>query len=109
MSLMRSVMETVAQAMPAKERDPLIDKSGGYLEQPLPRVDGHAKVTGQARFTADVSLEHLAHAVLVHSTIAKGRIVRIDASAAERSPGFIAIVTHENAPPMRAPHLINVM
>ena len=109
MSVMRTVMETVARVIPAKEPDPLLDKSGGYLGQPLRRVDGHAKVTGQARFTADVALDHLAHAVLVHSTIAKGRIVRIDASAAERAPGFIALISHENAPKLKAPHLINVM
>ena len=36
--------------------------------QPLIRVDGALKVTGQARYAVDVSLDHLAHAVLVRST-----------------------------------------
>ena len=109
MSVMRTVIETVARVLPAKEADPLMHKPGGYIGQPLGRVDGAAKVTGQADFTADVALDNLAHAVLVHSTIAKGRIARVDTSAAEATPGFIAVMTHENAPQMKAPHLINVM
>ena len=109
MSLMQKVLEHVARVMPARAPDPLLDKVGGYLGQPMRRVDGPAKVTGQARFTADIALDDLVHAVLVHGTIPKGRILRIDASAAERAPGFVAVVTHENAPTMKAPHLINVM
>jgi xanthine dehydrogenase YagR molybdenum-binding subunit len=109
MSVMRTVMETVARVMPARAPDPLAHRTGGYVGQPLGRVDGAAKVTGQARFTADVSLDGLVHAALVHSTIASGRVARIDATAAERAPGFIALVTHENAPRLKAPHLINVM
>jgi xanthine dehydrogenase YagR molybdenum-binding subunit len=109
MSLLRSVMETVARVMPERKRDPLLGKTGGYVGRPLPRVDGRMKVTGEARFTADVAVDHPVHAVLLHSTIARGRIVRIDTSAAERSPGFIAVVTHLNAPKMNAPHLLNVM
>ena len=109
MSVMRTVMETVARVMPAKAPDPLIDKADGYVGQPLRRVDGVAKVTGEAHFTADIALDNLAHAVLVHSTIASGRVATIDASLAEQAPGFIALMTHENAPKMKGPHLINVM
>ena len=44
---------------------------------PVVRADGRLKVTGGARYTADVPVERLAHAVLVGSTIASGRITRI--------------------------------
>ena len=65
----------------------------------LNRVDGIAKVTGAARYAAEaVRFPDQAEAVLVQSTIGAGRIVEIDTSAAERAPGVILVMTHENAP-----------
>jgi xanthine dehydrogenase YagR molybdenum-binding subunit len=60
-------------------------------------VDGRRKITGTARYAAELRHPHLAHAVLVQSTIAKGRIVAIDAAAARRAPGVIEILSHQNA------------
>ncbi|MBW4494922.1 MAG: xanthine dehydrogenase family protein molybdopterin-binding subunit [Oscillatoria princeps RMCB-10] len=68
--------------------------------KPLDRVDGRLKVTGQAPYTADFPIENLAYGALIESTIAKGRIVKIDTSAAEAAPGVLGIVTHLNAPPL---------
>lgn len=65
---------------------------------PLDRVDGRAKVTGRAAYAADAPVAGLAHAVLVQSTIAKGRITRVDAGAAQAAPGVLAVLTHANAP-----------
>jgi xanthine dehydrogenase YagR molybdenum-binding subunit len=107
MPLMRKIMETVARFVPDKEPDPLIHKHG-YIGREVNRVDGPVKVKGEATFTAEFQIENLAHAALVHSTISKGRIVRIDTSQAESSQGFIAVVTHENAPKMKKPTLLNV-
>ena len=64
---------------------------------PLDRVDGPLKVCGQAHYTGDLALPHMAHAVLVTSTIASGRIVAIETAAAERAPGVVAVLTHTNA------------
>ncbi|MCK9686202.1 xanthine dehydrogenase family protein molybdopterin-binding subunit [Scleromatobacter humisilvae] len=64
---------------------------------PLDRVDGPLKVCGQAHYTGDLAPPRMAHAVLVTSTIASGRIARIDAAAAERAPGVVAVITHANA------------
>lgn len=107
MGVMRKIMETVVQFVPDKEPDPLIPKHG-YLGKPLSRVDGPLKVKGEARFTAEFDIENLAYAALVYSTIAKGRVARIDASEAEKMPGLIAIITHENAPKMKKPSLMNM-
>jgi xanthine dehydrogenase YagR molybdenum-binding subunit len=68
---------------------------------PLDRVDGPLKVCGQAHYTGDLALPGMAHAVLVTSTIASGRVVRIDSAAAQRAPGVVAVITHLNA--MRLP------
>jgi xanthine dehydrogenase YagR molybdenum-binding subunit len=66
--------------------------------EPLSRLDGPAKVTGSARFSADVGMEGLAHAVVVGSTIARGAITSIDTAAAEATPGVLAVLTPANAP-----------
>lgn len=65
---------------------------------PRRRADGRAKVTGSARYTADMQLEKLALAVVVQSTIPNGRITHIDIGAARAAAGVLAILTHENAP-----------
>ena len=71
--------------------------SGG-VGAPLDRVDGYLKVTGGARYAAEHPIEGLAHAVLVQSTIARGRIARLDTAAAEAAPGVLAVISHLNAP-----------
>ena len=74
---------------------------------PIDRLDGFAKVTGTATFAVEHQLEGLVHAALVHGGLAKGKIIAIDAAEAERSPGVIAVITHENAPRMKDPPLFN--
>ena len=68
--------------------------------QPISRIDGRLKVTGSARYTADIPLEAIVHAAIVYSTIANGRIVSIDTAAAENAPGVLAVLTHKNMPRM---------
>jgi xanthine dehydrogenase YagR molybdenum-binding subunit len=70
--------------------------------QPISRADGRRKVTGSARYTADVPAPAAAHAAIVHSKIARGRTVSIETAAAERAPGVLAVLTHETMPRMKA-------
>jgi xanthine dehydrogenase YagR molybdenum-binding subunit len=63
-------------------------------------VDGRLKVTGGAHYTADITLAGAAHAAIVHSTIANGRTVSIDTTAAEKAPGVLTVFTHRNMPRM---------
>ena len=71
------------------------------IGQPVNRVDGVLKVTGAAAYSGDVAQAGQAHAVLVLSTIAKGRIVSIDTVTVMRMPGVLLVMTHANA--MRLP------
>jgi xanthine dehydrogenase YagR molybdenum-binding subunit len=71
-----------------------------YIGTATSRVDGIAKVTGAAKYAAEFNVPGLAHASLVCSTIAKGRITRIDTSAATRVKGVLTVLTHENRPAM---------
>ena len=71
-----------------------------YIGTATSRVDGIAKVTGAAKYAAEFNVPGLAYASLVTSTITKGRIKRIDTSSASRVKGVLAVLTHENRPPM---------
>jgi len=71
-----------------------------YIGAATSRVDGRAKVTGQAKYAGEFDATGLAHASVVASTIARGRIARIDASEALSVEGVIAVLTHQNRPPM---------
>ncbi len=65
---------------------------------PLDRIDGTRKVTGTATYAYEYPVEGVTYVFPVQSTIAKGRVVSIDASAARALPGVIAVLSHENAP-----------
>jgi xanthine dehydrogenase YagR molybdenum-binding subunit len=70
------------------------------IGQPISRTDGRLKVTGGARYTADIAAVGAAHAAIVHSTIANGRTVSIDTAAAEKAPGVLAVLTYRKMPRM---------
>jgi len=71
-----------------------------YIGTATSRVDGLAKVTGAAKYAADYNVPGLAHGSVVCSTIAKGRITRLDTSAAKAVKGVLTVLTHDNRPPM---------
>jgi xanthine dehydrogenase YagR molybdenum-binding subunit len=67
------------------------------LGAPINRTDGWAKVSGAARYSAEHTFPNMAHAVLVTSSVASGRVLRIDADGAAEVPGLLLVMTHENA------------
>jgi xanthine dehydrogenase YagR molybdenum-binding subunit len=82
------------------------------IGEPLDRVDGPAKVTGAARYAAEWPVRGVTHAVIVTSRIASGRVAGIDASAAQRASGVIAVMTHDNAPrlvPDKDDHVLTIL
>ncbi|WP_329033603.1 xanthine dehydrogenase family protein molybdopterin-binding subunit [Streptomyces sp. NBC_01725] len=64
----------------------------------ISRVDGPRKVAGAAPYPSDFNVHHQVHAALVGSTVAAGRVVRIDTAPAEAAPGVISVLTHLNMP-----------
>jgi xanthine dehydrogenase YagR molybdenum-binding subunit len=69
---------------------------------PINRVDGRRKVTGAARYTAEIPIAEMTYAVIVQSTIGRGTIERVDTSAAQMLPGVIKVLTHENMPKLES-------
>ena len=75
----------------------------GTLDRPavgaaMPRVEGHEKVSGEARYAVEHDVEGVAHAALVQSTVAKGEVRAVDADAALALKGVLAVLWHQNAP-----------
>ncbi|WP_176053387.1 xanthine dehydrogenase family protein molybdopterin-binding subunit [Paraburkholderia caribensis] len=68
------------------------------IGQSVRRIDGRLKVTGAAPYTADRNLPGMVHAYGVFSTVASGRILRIDTTEASRVPGVIDIFHHAHFP-----------
>jgi len=64
----------------------------------LDRTDGPLKTTGGARYAAEFRLPELCHAVMVLSTIPRGRITSLDTTRAERATGVLLVLSHRNAP-----------
>jgi xanthine dehydrogenase YagR molybdenum-binding subunit len=73
-----------------------------YIGTPTSRVDGRAKVTGEAKYAGEFNVTNLAYGFVVESTIPKGRIKHIDISDAMKVGGVIAVLTHKNRPPLAA-------
>lgn len=71
---------------------------GPHTGQPVDRVDGRAKVTGQALYAAEHHRPGLLYGVVISSPLAKARIRLIDSSAALAERGVVQVFTHENRP-----------
>ncbi len=59
----------------------------------ITRLEDARMVTGQAKYTDDLTLPGLAHLAVLRSPYAHARIVSIDASAARELPGVIDVIT----------------
>jgi xanthine dehydrogenase YagR molybdenum-binding subunit len=72
--------------------------------KPLPRIEGPLKTTG----TAVYSYEHhdvapnAAYGYILGAGVAKGRIASIDVSRAKAAPGVLAVITADNAGPIKS-------
>ncbi|PNU04837.1 xanthine dehydrogenase family protein molybdopterin-binding subunit [Novosphingobium guangzhouense] len=89
--------------VPGGVPDPLIGRQHGHLGRAVSRIDGPLKVSGTARFAADFPMSDMVYAAIVFSTIAKGRIVRLDTVRALAADGVVEVMTYRNAPRLAPP------
>ncbi|MFL6792994.1 MAG: xanthine dehydrogenase family protein molybdopterin-binding subunit, partial [Bradyrhizobium sp.] len=73
-----------------------------YIGTATSRVDGRAKVTGEAKYAGEFNVPGLVYGYVVESTIPTGRITGIDTSEALRVSGVIDVLTHQHRPQMAA-------
>jgi CO/xanthine dehydrogenase Mo-binding subunit len=75
-----------------------------YIGARLPRPDGPTKLTGEARYAADLSLPGQLHVRLVLSPHAHARILSVNVDDARAVPGVVAVVTASDlAPHVKSP------
>jgi CO/xanthine dehydrogenase Mo-binding subunit len=87
----------------------ILEKSGFNADKKLKVVgtnpvkhDGIDKVTGRAKFGADLFLPGMLVGKILRSPHAHAKIKSIDTSAAEKLPGVKAVVTRDDFPDMKA-------
>ena len=72
------------------------DSSIPYIGRATSRIDGPAKVTGSAKYSAEYAAPDLLHGYVVCGAIAKGRILSIDIDGAMAVTGVVDVLTHEH-------------
>ena len=96
--------ETKVVEMPDRELEPWgPDANLAVVGKAVPRVDAVEKVTGTATYASDVSLPGMLQAVIVRSTIAKGRAASVDLEAARRLPGVVDAMSYGDLPRLSKP------
>ena len=73
----------------------LDDMKQSILGKPVSRIDGLAKVTGTATYSAEYTIENCAEGVLVPATITRGKVKRIDKDSVLAMPGVLAVIDDE--------------
>ena len=71
---------------------------GGVLGRSGPKIDGRARITGQAQFVADMKLPRMLHGKFLRSPHAHARIVSIDLTRALALPGVLGAMKGEDLP-----------
>jgi len=66
--------------------------------KPIGRVDGFEKVSGEARYSGDVTLPDLIWGKALRSPLPHARIARIDVTRARALPGVLAVLTAADLP-----------
>src|SRR5258705_6011477 len=79
----------------SEKRDPLsvLDRPNSYIGKIVPRPNLDRLMQGRGLYVSDVELPRMVHVVFLRSPHAHARIAGMDAAAARRMPGVIAIVT----------------
>jgi xanthine dehydrogenase YagR molybdenum-binding subunit len=62
------------------------------------RIDGPIKVTGTARYTADLRAPNMLHGVFVTAAIPAGKVIAFGKDEALAEPGVVRVLTHEDMP-----------
>jgi carbon-monoxide dehydrogenase large subunit len=78
---------------PASDRLSELDRPNSYIGKVVPRPNLERLMQGRGLYVSDMALPRMAHVAFLRSPHAHADIVAIDATAAKRVPGVIAVVT----------------
>jgi len=84
------------QASPPTHRASIPVTQPRYVGQDTPRVEDPLLLTGRAEYGDNIRLHGMLHMAVLRSPHARARIVRVDASKAEKLPGVVAVLTPDD-------------
>src|SRR5437870_8824498 len=85
-------LEQAERMVPQDEPPPLpVNEKLKVIGKPTTRLDGRSKVTGAAKYTADVNPPGMLFARMVCSPYPHAKVKSIDVSAAANAPGVKAV------------------
>lgn len=73
-------------------------KNFKVINKSVPRIDGFDKVTGRAKYAADLFFPNMLYGGMLRSKYASAEVVRIDTGKARALPGVHAVVTADDMP-----------
>ncbi|MFV0504664.1 MAG: xanthine dehydrogenase family protein molybdopterin-binding subunit [Lachnospirales bacterium] len=74
------------------------EKKFNVINQSKPRIDGYDKVTGKARYAADIYMEDMLYAGVKRSGHVSAKVTKIDVTKAKSIEGVHAVITFEDMP-----------
>ncbi len=72
-----------------------------YVGKRMTKPDIYGKVTGEAKYTDDITLPGMVEGRILCAPVAHAKIVSIDTSEAEALPGVLCVLTHKDCPDIR--------
>ena len=91
--------ETKVVELPARNPTPWAEDADLHIVGTrVPRMDAIEKVTGTARYTADVQRPGMLHAAILRAPVARGRVTELDLSYALTLDGVRGGVTIDGVP-----------
>jgi carbon-monoxide dehydrogenase large subunit len=64
-----------------------------YVGQPVERIEDLRLLRGRGQFVDDLHFDGMLHAAILRSSVAHGRILRVDTATATALPGVVAVIT----------------
>ena len=81
----------------------------GDIGKPRSRIDSASKVDGSAEFGIDVKLPGLLYAALAQSPVLGGKVIALDAAAAEAAPGVRKVIAVDGGVVIVAEHFCQAL
>ncbi len=76
----------------------MAEQTYNVVGQSVKRRDGLGHVTGKTVYIDDITFNDMLHLKMVRSPVAHAKLKGIDFSQAEKVPGFVRALTHEDVP-----------
>ncbi len=89
-------LRTEAREVPVSEPPVLaVNSELDYIGKPTERWDAHYKVSGQAKYTADIQLPGMLYGRFLNASVPHAKVLSVDVSAAEKYPGVKSVLVIE--------------